>query len=195
MIGNLSQQLESQQVQISGLEESVRELEANLTTSKERIRVEEELRREIKEEVLELKKVSEAEYAVLAVNNFGKGYVIPLEVRIRSGDGRMLLDVANVLFDVSLQESAQRAVLVAREITRKDLRGKDVLIIISAPVTGERIEISGGSGGAAISLAVIAALEGKNISKKVLITGTRKQKPPGIAGHQLCWCPLARRPV
>jgi len=172
VIRNLSQQLESQQIQISGLEESIGMLEANLTSTKEKLRTEEEQRNKLEGEVSELKKVSKAEYAVLAVNDFGKGYVIPLEVRIRSGDGRMLLDVANVLFDVSLQESAQQAVLVAREIARKDLRGKDILIIISAPVAERRIEISGGSGGAAITLATIAALEDKNISKKVLITGT-----------------------
>jgi len=172
VIKNLSQQLEFQQAKIFGLEESIGMLEANLTSTRESLSMEEEMRHRLEGEVLELKKVSRAEYAVLAVDGLGKGHVIPLEVRVRSGEGRMFIDVANVLFDVSLQESAQQAVLVAREITRKDLRGKDILIIISAPAAERKIEISGGSGGAAVALATIAALEDKNISKKVLITGT-----------------------
>lgn len=46
------------------------------------------------------------------------------------------------------------------------------MIALHAPITSKKPEIGGGSGGAAMTIATIAAIEGRNISKGVLITGT-----------------------
>ncbi len=46
------------------------------------------------------------------------------------------------------------------------------MIVIHAPISSRTTEIGGGSAGAAMTIAMIAAMEGRNISKEVLITGT-----------------------
>jgi len=80
--------------------------------------------------------------------------------------------VANIIFDETLQSSAQTAIKVAGEITKTNIKERDILISIRAPVSNEKSEIGGGSGGAAMTVALIAAMEGRNISRDVLITGT-----------------------
>ena len=124
------------------------------------------------QEIFDLKRTAKSDYAVIGVNSEGKGFVIPLEVTIKSGNGSLFMDVANVLFDETLQSSAQTAVRVAGEVTKIDTNNKDILISIHAPAGREKAELGGGSGGAAMTVAIIAALEGRNISRDVLITGT-----------------------
>ncbi len=113
-----------------------------------------------------------ANYYVIAVDAQNRGNVIPLEVEIRSGNGSLFLNVANVLIDVDLQSSAQTAVMVARDIAKTSLYNKDVFINIRAPETAQGLEIGGGSGGAAFTLALISAMTGRALKTDVLITGT-----------------------
>ncbi len=49
---------------------------------------------------------------------------------------------------------------------------KDILINIKSPMVEERLLISGGSAGGAITLAAIAAIQGKTLRKDVFMTGT-----------------------
>ncbi|MCZ7404694.1 MAG: hypothetical protein O8C67_07155 [Candidatus Methanoperedens sp.] len=105
------------------------------------------------------------------MDNNDVGHLIPLEVILRNGTGELLLNVANVLLDQTLQSSAQTAVHVARDVARKSLTDKDVLINIQSPLQ-EQLLISGGSGGSAMTLTTIAAMQGKTMRKDVLITGT-----------------------
>ncbi len=60
---------------------------------------------------------------------------------------------------------------VARDIARKNLADKDIIINIKSPLQ-EQLLISGGSGGSAMTLAATAAMQGKTMRKDVLITGT-----------------------
>ncbi|VVB92736.1 Lon protease [uncultured archaeon] len=107
----------------------------------------------------------------MAVDSNDIGHLIPLEVVLRNGTGELLLNVANVLLDPTIQTSAQTAVHVARDVTRKNLADKDTIINIISP-SQEQLLISGGSGGSAMTLATIAAIQGKTPRKDILITGT-----------------------
>lgn len=111
---------------------------------------------------------------MLAVDENNNGHVIQLEVILKEGNSNLFLNVANVLVDETLQSSAQTAIHVARDVARTSLINKDILINIKSQER-ESLIISGGSAGAAITLAAIAAMQGKTIRKDVLITGTIRE--------------------
>lgn len=172
IIKELAERSDEQQKLILNLKTNLTELESKLNTSEVKLDEISVQRDKLVQEIFELKKTAKSNYAVIGVNSEGMGSVIPLEVIIKSGNGSLFLDVSNVLFDESLQSSAQTAVKVAGEITKINPEEKDILISIHASTTREKSEIGGGSGGAAMTVAIIAAIEGRNISKDVLITGT-----------------------
>jgi predicted ATP-dependent protease len=172
IITELTEHSYEQQKEILDLKNNLTELELTLNISKGNLNEERAQKEKLVQEIFELKRTTRSNYAVIGVDSQGKGSVIPLEVIIKSGNGSLFLDVANVLFDESLQSSAQTAVKVAGEITKIDPKDKDILIAIHAPVSSEKSEIGGGSGGAAMTIAIVAAMEGRNIRRDVLITGT-----------------------
>ncbi len=171
-ISTLSTISENQKETIVQLDQKNIQLEQNLSVTENLLKNETQTRQRLEKEIFNLTMVAKSDYAVLAVDENDNGHLIPLEVMIKSGKGNLFLNVANVLVDETLQSSAQTAVLIAREISRKNLFDKDVLINIEAQAQEQKISISGGSAGAAITLAVIAALEGKALRNGVYITGT-----------------------
>ena len=171
-IGTLSTISESQKQTIALLEQNLTRLEQNLSVTERSLKNETQIRQGLEKEIINLTAVAKSNYAVMAVDENDKGHLIPLEVIIKSGKGNLFLNVANVLVDETLQSSAQTAILVAREVSRKNMFDKDVLINIEAAVQEQKISIAGGSGGAAMTLAAIAAMQNRTIRTDVLITGT-----------------------
>lgn len=177
----LTQEVAVLQQKVSGLEYEVKNLTEQLTSREEALLQSKNRIAQLEEENLELRRVSRVRFAVVGVDETGRGSVIPMYVSVTSGSGRVFLDVSNIVFDESLQSSAQTAVLVARYYTRVDMRDKDVKIVLKPETTDRVYTIGGGSGGAAMAIAVIAALKGVNLSDDVLITGTIK--PDGRIGR------------
>jgi len=106
---------------------------------------------------------------VPAVDSEGKGVATVLKVGIKPGDGKVLVDVNNILFWLDTQQSIQTAKRVAEEVTKVDLSKFDLIYSlenINASV------VEGPSAGAALTIATIAAIEGKELTTKVMITGT-----------------------
>lgn len=171
-IGSLTAVSEMQRETIAQLEQNLTALRQNLSLAEKLLKNETQARQKLEKEITNLTAMAKSEYGVLAVDENDKGHLIPLEVVIKSGNGNLFLNVANVLVDETLQSSAQTAILVAREVYRKSMSDKDVLINIEAPVQEQKISISGGSAGAAITLAAIAAMQNKTLRKDVYITGT-----------------------
>ena len=171
-IGGLENISENQKAEISQLNASVTSLKQNLSTKEELLKNETRTRQRLEKDIINLTAVARSQYGVLAVDENDNGHFIPLEVVIKSGSGNLFLNVANVLFDETLQSSAQIAVHVARDITRTGMSDKDVLINIENPEPEQQLSVAGGSGGAAMTLAAMAAMQGKTVRKDVLITGT-----------------------
>ncbi|MCX9073797.1 MAG: hypothetical protein OIN88_03955 [Candidatus Methanoperedens sp.] len=174
-IADLTALSEKQKETIEQLELNISYLRQNLSASEKLLENETQTRQSLEREVINLTKVAKSEYFVIAVDESDKGHLIPLEVVIKSGNGKVLPNIANVLVDETFQSSVQTSILVARDITRTSLRDKDIVINIEAPVQEQRISISGGSAGAAITLAAMAAMQGKTPKKDVLITGTIRE--------------------
>lgn len=174
-ISTLSVISENQKQTIALLEQNISRLEQNLSVTEKSLKNETQTKKSLEKEIINLTVVAKSDYSVMAVDENNKGHLIPLEIIIKSGKGNLFLNVANVLFDETLQSSAQTAILVAREVSRKSLFDKDVLINIEAPVQAQKISISGGSAGAAMTLTAMAAMQDKTIRNDVLITGTIRE--------------------
>ncbi len=174
-VSSLTDLTEKQKKRISELERTNDNLQLNLSRKEELLKNEIQTRQRYEEELINLAMVAKSELWILALDDDDKGNLIQLEIIIKSGRGDLFLNVANVLFDETLQSSAQTAIKVAREVTGTSLADKDVLIYIKAPVETRDTIVSGGSAGSAIALAAIAAMQGKTLRGDVLITGSIRE--------------------
>jgi predicted S18 family serine protease len=95
------------------------------------------------------------------------GAIGQVQVEIREGSGKVLVDT-NPFVEPDTQYSVREAVDVAADFTRATISDKD--IIISFDINGTMI--GGPSAGTATTVALIAALEGKNVRQDVAVTGT-----------------------
>ena len=105
---------------------------------------------------------------VPAVDDSGNGVVTEVGVNIEPGSGRTLASIENILFFVDTQDSIRTARAVAGNLTGVDLSQHDLIYTIKANAS----VIEGPSAGAALTIATIAALEGKRLNPEVMITGT-----------------------
>ncbi len=105
---------------------------------------------------------------VPAVDDKGNGVVTALDVQVSPGSGRILTNIDKLFFWVDTQNSIKKATKVAQDITGKDLSKYDIIYTVKANAS----IIEGGSAGAALTIATIAALENKSLNNKVMITGT-----------------------
>ncbi len=171
-IAAISDELNARDQQITQLQSQISNLTDNLSKADEQLKNNTQIIQKLNEDINNLTAVSRSDYWVIGVDQNDVGHVIPLEVIIRDGSGNLFLNVANILVDETMQSSAQTAVKVAREVTRTSLTNKDIEINIIPPPQEIALTISGGSAGGAITIAAIAAMEGKQPRTDVLMTGT-----------------------
>ena len=105
---------------------------------------------------------------VPAVDNEGNGVVTDLKVDFIPGTGRILANIDRLFFVVDTQNSIRTAKDVAEQITSKDLSKYDIIYTVDVNAT----VIEGGSAGAALTIATIAAIQNKTINQSVIMTGT-----------------------
>jgi len=103
-----------------------------------------------------------------AVDNQGNGVVTTLKVETKPGEGRVLVNINQLLFWIDTQDSIRTAKEVAENVTGIDTSNVDIIYEIE---TNASI-IEGPSAGAAMTIATIAALENKTINQSVMMTGT-----------------------
>jgi len=124
-----------------------------------------------------LNQPANASIKIVGVTEEGEGVVSTLTVEIKPGNGRILMDT-NVLTGFYTQYSLKKAVQVAENITKFDLSNHDVIFSVDSENTEA---IDGESAGAAITLALIAAINGYEIPEDITITGTINEN--GTIGH------------
>ncbi|MBL7206556.1 MAG: hypothetical protein ISS36_03080 [Candidatus Aenigmarchaeota archaeon] len=112
--------------------------------------------------------ISLASIKVPAVDQNGLGVATDLVVGVKPGTGKNLVDINSLLFWVDTQYSIRTAVDVAESITGKDASIYDFSYGINANAS----LIGGGSAGAALTIATIAALRNTTINPEIMITGT-----------------------
>ncbi len=105
---------------------------------------------------------------LLAVTENNTGMVIPLVVELKSGTGKVLVNINNPSFVTDTQDSIRLAVNEAAEMTNTDLNRYDVVFSVKTDVS----VIGGPSAGAAMTIATMALMLNKHIKDDVAITGT-----------------------
>ena len=103
-----------------------------------------------------------------AVNQQGEGVTTTLSVEAMHGNGRVLLDIDDLLFWADTEHSMRKARIVAGNISGIDVKKYDIIYNIDANAS----LIGGESAGAALAVATIAALQNKSLKEDVMITGT-----------------------
>jgi hypothetical protein len=116
----------------------------------------------------------------ILVTSGGVGFAIPMEVEIREGNGNLFLNIENAFYYTTLQQSVTRAYVAAMRATGVSLGRKDVFIRIGDPFKSRVVTIEGESAGAAVAVALVAAIEGRELRPNVLITGTVNER--GVIG-------------
>lgn len=109
-----------------------------------------------------------ASIKIPAIDARGRGVATDLLVQVKPGTGRVLVNINNLLFWVDTQYSIRTAIHVAENITGMNASKYDFIYNIDANAS----IIGGGSAGASLTIATIAALEGKKPNPDVMITGT-----------------------
>lgn len=113
---------------------------------------------------------------IATVSNTGEGSVGEVHVSITDGSGRVLLDT-DPFIDLDTQASGRIAKAVAEEYTGVTLDDKNVNIRFDI----DAAQLGGPSAGAAITLALIAAIQNKTVDDDAVITGTIQ--PDGRLGR------------
>jgi len=98
-----------------------------------------------------------------------EGVVMTADVELREGKGRILVNTVPKI-GIDVQTSVITAVKVAEKITGVSLGKTDVILTIKA--SQEVNVVDGPSAGAAITIALIAAIRGDSLNRTVYITGT-----------------------
>ncbi len=121
---------------------------------------------EIKEKI----EINESQVIMLipAVDNEGKGVMTKLIVEAKPGNGKVLIDIDNLLFWIDTQESIRTAKKVIQNIFKINLSNIDLIYKIETNAQA----VGGPSAGAAITVATYAAITNKKINPNVTITGT-----------------------
>jgi len=98
-----------------------------------------------------------------------EGVVMEAQIEFIEGDGRILVDtVPNIGIDI--QTSVRTAVLIAQELTGISLSNTDAILTVRA---SEEVDVvDGQSAGAAITIAILAALTNQSFKQRVYMTGT-----------------------
>ncbi len=108
---------------------------------------------------------------IVAVDNKGNGLIGEAIVDIIDGDGKILINT-NPFVEPDTQYSAITAVKVAENFTNINLNKKNVIFDFDIGLKGNETGLIGGpSAGVAMTIAIIAAIEGKIPKKSVVVTG------------------------
>ncbi|MBN2042179.1 MAG: hypothetical protein JW754_00070 [Candidatus Aenigmarchaeota archaeon] len=105
--------------------------------------------------------------AIPAVDQEGEGLTTILTVQVVPGSGRVLANIDRLLFWTDTQNSIRTSRSVAAEVTGLNLSEYDIIYTIETNATS----VEGPSAGTALTIATIAALQGKEIDTSILITG------------------------
>lgn len=103
----------------------------------------------------------------------GEGVAIPLEIELKKGTGRVLIDIGEIFLEEDVQSTAKTAFALADVITKGNLTDKDATIRIVNPYI-KSLSISGMSSGAIMTMSLIALGKNQTLKKGVIVTGAIK---------------------
>jgi len=112
--------------------------------------------------------MTSATVIVPAVDQEGRGVATILQVQVVPGTGKALVNIDKLLFWVDTQDSIRTARAVAEKVIGKNISRYDIVYTIIANAS----VVEGPSAGASLTVATIAALQGRKTDSSVMMTGT-----------------------
>lgn len=107
-----------------------------------------------------------------------EGVTTEMEIELREGEGRILINTESKT-GIDLQTSIRTATIVAEKITGLTLGKTDILLTVKSESEEEIVD--GPSAGAAMTVAIIAAIQNQPLDNSVYLTGT--VNPNGTIGQ------------
>lgn len=150
------------EVKLDQTELELRQLRGALNRSEASLRI-------AKASVDELNYSRRIDAHILAVRD-GGGVSIPLEIELKKGTGRVLVDINDIYLEDDVQSTIKTAFALADVMSNGDLSDKDITIHIVNPYV-KSITISGMSSGAAMTTSLIALGRDQTLKKDVVVTG------------------------
>jgi len=108
----------------------------------------------------------DARLYLAAVTN-EEGVIIPIDIAVKKGNGKILMNIDNPLFITDTQNSIKVAVEEAARISGRDLSNYDFLYSLDT----DAALISGPSAGAALTIGTLAALTNTPLRDDIVVTG------------------------
>ncbi len=105
------------------------------------------------------------------VDQEGKGKIIPLDIKTTKGTGLLSVNIKGVDLQSGATESVRTASLVASGYTGIDISQKDITVSFVNENSGI-VVLDGPSAGAAVTVGIIASLEGKELEPGIMMTGS-----------------------
>jgi len=173
--------------QVQTLTDQNRDLNSQLLTLKQALEIEREQLSYYKNQAEYYSRVSKqgavgksltgyARMSLVAVRTVGsefsvsyEGVILDSEVELRKGEGRALINTEPKI-GIDMQTSLRTAVSVAEAVTGVSLNATDVVLTIRSDREVEIVD--GPSAGAAVTVALIAAVQNRTLNPGVYITGT-----------------------
>jgi predicted S18 family serine protease len=170
LIEKQSEQLQLKEKLISQLEQQLANLSLQIDQQKDFIEILQQRLGLAQSEIESLKPVIK-NYWALGVKGTGEGIVIPIEIKITKGTGLVSVNIKNIDMLLGTQNSVRTAVAAATTYTGMQTMDKDIMVTFTN-TEPDIVVIDGPSAGAAITIAIIAALQNASFAENVLITGT-----------------------
>ncbi len=155
--------------EVASTKERAAELDRNLKTAVEELEHKSESLSEAERIISRLSYSSAREVYTLGVRD-KEGIPILLQIQMKSGEGRVLIDTEGVLLEPNVQSTVKTAFQVAQNISGADLRKKDIIFRIVNSFN-ETLVLSGESAGAAMTVGLVALVTGRQVKQGVVITG------------------------
>lgn len=169
-ISTQSSEIEALRVQAAALAGEIQELEDGLEERDDEIAALTGQVQDAQSQLESFKRTKVSHYSV-AINQFDRGIVLPIEVEIiPSGEGTVSIDVKNVEYETGFQDSVRTAVDVASEYSGVPVADKDIIIRVIND-RGGVITLDGGSAGALLTGMIAAGLMDLELDPLVFVTG------------------------
>lgn len=172
-VDSLSQEIDSQRTLITEQSTQVTSLEQEISALESEMQAKDRDLAKIMLTNESTKRVHVAHYG-LGVDENDNGIVFPIEVElIRSGNGRISVNVSDVQFEATFQDAVRTAAAVASKYTGVTVSDKDIIVTLVNNSDG-LISVDGPSAGAVLAAMIAAGLEEKQLDSSVLVTGAIK---------------------
>lgn len=105
-------------------------------------------------------------FSAPAVTEDGAGVMVPFEVTLRPGSGRMLVDLSNAYYQQDVENSLRKA----RAVAAREVGFSPDAFDIEVSSTGEERVVAGESAGAFFTAAIAAAYTGRALRKDTVVS-------------------------